>query len=152
MAFWKHEISIKRPKTEKYKAEPLTLGEHLRKTRIARHELQKDVAIYLNVSEDTITGWENNRGEPHIHYYPSIFSYLGYVPLRPTDTFAGKLLHFRKANGLSQKKMGKLIGVDASTIASWEQNKSTPRKKSVVHYEQLLEKEHVIVTFDTAPF
>ena len=88
-----------------------------------RNLLQKDVAEIIAVSEDCITNWENGRSEPQIQFMSYIIEFLGYIPIEiDTSTFAGKIKKYRIKNGLSHKKMGKLLGVDASTVGAWEKN------------------------------
>ncbi len=60
-------ISIKR-RDEKpfgYPKHPKTLGERIRKTRMDKGWLQKDLAKHLGVCEDSITCWENDRSIPN---------------------------------------------------------------------------------------
>lgn len=83
--------------------------------------MQKEVAKLIGVSEDCITYWENGRSEPQIQFIPYIIKFLGYMPLEiDISTLGGKIKDYRVRNGLSHKKMGKLFGVDATTIAAWE--------------------------------
>jgi DNA-binding XRE family transcriptional regulator len=85
--------------------------------------LQKEVAVILKVTEDCITNWENNRFKPHIKYYPSIISFLGYNPfVYNLETIGGRIKYYRQIHGLNYKKMGQLLRVDASTISIWENN------------------------------
>ena len=139
LAFWKLEISIKKPVIQKFKSNPKTLGDHIRKKRIENRELQKVIADRLRISEDTITGWENNRTQPMVHFYPAIIEYLGYLPITINrKTLGGKIRHYRYIKGFSRKKLGKLLRVDASTIASWETNKFKPNRIALKRIEKLL--------------
>ncbi len=81
----------------------------------------------LNVSEDTVTYWENNRAEPQIHLYPRIIDFLGYNPF-PVDisTLGGRIYKYRVEQGISQKDLGKILGVDEGTIYHWEKNIHSP--------------------------
>jgi DNA-binding transcriptional regulator YiaG len=103
---------------------------------------QKDVAATLKVGEDTVTYWENNRAKPVIHHLPGIIKFLGYNPLLiERETLGGKIKYYRYVNGLSHKAMGKLMKVDASTVGSWESNKSVP-KFSMFNQLELLIQNH----------
>lgn len=54
--------------------------------------LQKEVAVLLGVSEDSITYWENERSHPQVQFYPAIINLLGYYPwLHETQSVSGKL-------------------------------------------------------------
>lgn len=93
---------------------------------------QADVARLFNTSEDTITGWENGRSKPQVHFYPHIIDFLGYVPFEVSEEIlGGRIKAFRLTRGLSQKKMGKLLSVDGSTICSWETGQTIPYKRMI---------------------
>jgi len=81
----------------------------------------------LEVSEDTVTFWENNRCKPMINHLPAIIQFLGYNPLPlEKETLGGKIKYYRIMNGLSYKTLGKLLKVDASTVGSWENEERIP--------------------------
>jgi len=83
--------------------------------------LQREVAEILEVTEDTITNWENNRGEPQIHYYPKIIQFLGYVPLDiDTSTLAGRMILYRHLKGIRQEELALELGIDASSVCRYE--------------------------------
>lgn len=125
---------------------PQTIGEHLRKRRLQLKLLQKDVAVIFGVCEDTITGWENDRYTPQMAYYPEIIQFLGYSPFQTdTSTLGGRMKKYRIENGLSQEDLGKLIGVNESTIYAWEKGQHKPMRRKLrllenVMYQQELSK------------
>ena len=89
--------------------------------------LQADVAKIFDVCEDSITGWENGRSVPQIQYYPKLIEFLGYNPFPvETETLGGRIKKYRIEQGLSHKKLGEKIGVDASTVGAWEENEHMP--------------------------
>ena len=113
-----------------YPINPVTLGEHIRKRRMDLGLLQEDVAKELEVTTNCITNWENNRSKPQIQFFPTIIKFLGIYPfIKNLTTLGGQIEHYRNCHGLSHKKFGKLLKVDASTIGSWESNKHTPQVK-----------------------
>ena len=58
--------------------------------------------------------------------------FLGYSSFNiDVKTIGDQLRNHRLQNGLSQKKLAKLLDVDPSTLASWEQNKRSPNMKKV---------------------
>src|SRR5580700_654085 len=100
---------------------PRVIGEHLKKRRLQLRLLQADVAKIFDVCEDSITGWENERSVPQIQYYPKLIEFLGYNPFPiDTETLGGRIKKYRIEQGLSHKKLGEKIGVDASTVSAWE--------------------------------
>lgn len=70
----------KRPVNPAYPTELLTLGDHLRKTRLDRGLSQSDVARIFKVATDTVTGWEMNRHKPSLKLAKVIVGFLGYIP------------------------------------------------------------------------
>lgn len=50
--------------------EPKTIGDHIRKKRLALKLLQKDVAQQIGVKKCSIVKWEGNLGLPEVKYYP----------------------------------------------------------------------------------
>ena len=104
-----------------------TLGDHIRRRRIEKGQLQKDVAQIIGVSKDAVTYWENNRSQPQIHYYPAIISYLGYYPFdHETEGFAGKIKKLRYSKGYSYKQMGIVFGINGSSVRAWERGLNVP--------------------------
>lgn len=88
---------------------------------------QKDVAVQIGVSEDSITYWEYERSVPQIQFYPRIIDFLGYYPFQTNDkTIGGQLRRYRYENGLSHRKLSKMTGIDPGTLAAWENNKRLP--------------------------
>lgn len=86
--------------------------------------LQKDVALLIGVSEDSITYWENGRNAPQIQHYPAIIRYLGYYPFEhETETCAGKLQQIRNCMGLSVKQCAALLSVSMDAAKRWEEGK-----------------------------
>jgi DNA-binding XRE family transcriptional regulator len=129
LSFWKKTISIVNGCFPVYLRNPITIGDHIRKRRLSLSMKQGDVGKVIGVSTDCITYWENNRSKPMVHQMPKIVKFLGYNPLSIEGSdLAGQLKSFRFKHGLSHKKMGQLLGVDASTIGSWEKGSPISRK------------------------
>jgi len=122
--FYHYRKKMQRPSKAGYPTDPKSLGEHIRKARMDRGLLQKDVAELFGVSEDTITYWENERSYPQVHFYPHIISFLGYYPFdHETESAAGKIRKVRYRNGWTYRQCAKAMGVDAATVQAWEQSK-----------------------------
>ena len=91
--------------------------------------LQKDVARICGVTEDCITNWEKSRSNPQVQFFPHIINFLGYMPFEvDLTTLSGKLKAYRHINGLSQKQLGKILGVNGATVCSWELEENQPHK------------------------
>lgn len=115
------------PLENKYIGEPITLGDKIRKRRLALNLLQKDVAEFINVSEDIITNWENNLSEPQIRFYHKIIWFLGYYRFTENCALPYQIKKYRYIQGLTQNQFGEKVGVDGSTICNWETGETKPR-------------------------
>ncbi len=124
---------LSKPKKQGYPKIPNSVGQHIRKRRMDLGLLQKDLARKWGVSEDTITGWENGRSDPQIPFFPTIILFLEFNPMeRKNNTLAEHIYAYRCANGLSCKRLGKLLAVDASTVRAWELEKRLPNIKMLM--------------------
>ena len=112
-----------------------TLGDHIRKRRLDLGLLQKQAAEQLGVDTASIVNWESNKIQPMVHCLPGIIAFLGHNPLPEGDDLIGKLKRPRSTLGLSQEQLAQKLGIDESTIASWERGENTP----VGPYLKLLE-------------
>src|SRR5258706_14052955 len=132
------KISLKR----EIKGMPLKLnsiGDHIRKRRVELKLTQEAAALQLEVSTDTVTFWESRRFQPKIHNVPKIIKFLGYNPYPIEKAILGaRVKYYRLMHGLSHKKFGILFQVDASTVGSWENERSSPHASTKAKLEVLL--------------
>jgi len=129
---------VEKPMPISYPKNPKTVGEHLRKKRMELKLLQSDLAKILGVSTDCVTYWENNRSKPQIQHYPAIQLFLGYSLVKVNEKkFEGRLRAYRWRKGLSHKRLGEMLGVDASTVGSWEKGESFPSAGNLKELESL---------------
>lgn len=125
-------VTVKKPRFSVKIDQNSHIGLHIRKRRLELKLLQKDVATYIGVTEETIMRWEIGSAEPQIQFVPKVIQFLGYNPYpNETETFGGRLKFYRMLHGLSHKKMGKLVGVDAATVSTWETNKFKPNSENL---------------------
>jgi transcriptional regulator with XRE-family HTH domain len=119
--------------------EPHTIGDHIRRERLARRMFQREVAEEIGVDTTSIFNWEGNRSSPEVRYMPAIIDFLGYDPRPQANTLAEKLIRQRTSLGLSQKEFAKCLGFDASTLAKWEQGKREPQGTFLVRVKGFLQ-------------
>jgi DNA-binding XRE family transcriptional regulator len=101
--------------------------------------LQKDVAKMMEITEESIMHWETDRYPPQLQFYPGIIKFLGFNPFKVTGkTLAVRIKNYRFENGLSHKKMGKILGVDGGTICTWETGKHNPQGNNLQQVKALL--------------
>lgn len=104
--------------------------------------LQGDVANKIGVSTDCVTNWENDRSSPQIRYMPDIIQFLGYNPVMIESVSLGEMIKdYRIRNGLSCKKLGNKLGVDASTVGAWEKGECVPKRKNLKLLNLMLESQ-----------
>lgn len=119
--------------------ESSSIGMHIKKKRLELKLRQVDVAYILNTTEDSVRFWETDRAKPQINLAPGIIKFLGYNPYPvETNTMGGRIKNYRILHGLSHKKMGQIIGVDAATISTWETGKFKPDDANLKRLKEIL--------------
>ncbi|MBI1769663.1 MAG: helix-turn-helix transcriptional regulator [Bacteroidetes bacterium] len=127
MHFCDVTLSAKKPLSEVYPKTLLTIGDHVRKRRLDLKLFQRDVAKLLGVTTSTITNWEKNRGGPALRLIPKIIKFLEYDPSSDGSQLLGeKIKSYRRMQGLSIKKLARVLGIDPTTLARWESGESEP--------------------------
>jgi site-specific DNA recombinase len=121
--------------------QPKTVGDHIRTRRLALKMLQREVADKLGVDKACIFTWEANTSNPRTRYMPAIIDFLGFNPLPQANTLAEQLVRQRTSLGLSQKDAARRLGVDASTLARWEQGEREPAGAFLARVKRLLQDE-----------
>ena len=124
----KVSLKAKKRPDPRYPVNLKTVGDHILKYRLDHKLSQASIANKLGVSNNTISNWENNRTHPRISYLPEIIKMLGYdlVNMEP-ENISEELIHHRRKNGLSQKRLADLIGIDEETIIRLEKGNSGNR-------------------------
>ncbi len=116
MPFCKIVLKTQKPLSPKHPQELNTSGDHLRKKLINLGLLQREAAEIIGVTASTIFSWEHGV-EPELIHIPDTIKFLGYIPFEcPPDTL-GKLRYFKLINGLSYKRLGKVIGRDPEQVS-----------------------------------
>lgn len=104
-----------------YDFEPTTVGEHIKRERLKRGLLQKDLAPLFKVDAFTIMNWEIGFTKPQIKDVPALITFLGYDPEPPSPvTVADHLRATRRRLGWSQRQAASYLAIDPSTLSSWE--------------------------------
>ena len=121
-----------------YPANPVTIGEHIRKKRQDDSRLQADIAKIIGVSVSTIWNWEHGTS-PNVKHVPSINKFLEYVPFdRPKNACnLQKLRYYKLINGLTIKQLAKEIGCNHEQLMDWMGGKIRPSKKNMEMIESL---------------
>lgn len=124
------------------------IGNHIKKVRLERRILIKDVIAALNINRETLRGWELNLFQPHVGKYPSIIHFLGYKPYHfDPDSLAGKIKDYRYRHGLTQKQFGELLQTDGSVVWQWESNNRLPISKTQKRILKLIENDNYSISY-----
>jgi DNA-binding transcriptional regulator YiaG len=100
--------------------EPQTIGDHIRRRRLAKKMLQQDVAKLKGVDKKCVVNWETNRSTPQVRYMAAIIDFLEYNPLPPANGIGGELVRQRTTLGVSQRQSAASMEVDPASLARWE--------------------------------
>lgn len=127
MPFSQYRQTVPKPLGNKYLQNPVTIGDKIRNRRLELGLLQKDIALKLEVPEETIYRWETNRNTPDMKCMPRIIGFLGYLPIElDTTLLGGKIAQYRYYNGLSQEGLANILGVNESTVFHYEKGTHKP--------------------------
>jgi transcriptional regulator with XRE-family HTH domain len=122
-------LNLKSPKPDgRYPIQLQRLGDHVRKRRLDLGLLQRDLARQLGADPKTILNWEKGRSEPRLRFLPLILAFLGEDPRPVPPTFGERLRRAREARGLSIAGLAHQLGVDRTTVWSWEKGRHQPAK------------------------
>jgi len=122
-------LTSRKPASVQYPKELTTLGDHLKKRRLDLRLTQREVARRLGTNKNTIRNWERNRGRPVLRFMPGILQFLGYVPAcLEGKTLGERIVAARRVQGLSQRKLAAMLGIDPDTLAKWEREEREPGK------------------------
>jgi transcriptional regulator with XRE-family HTH domain len=119
------------PKRRLYPRKLKTLGDHIRNKRLERGLSQREAAKAIGVEVTTLRNWEANRTAPRTRYLPAVIGFLGYTLFEPPASFGDWLRLVRRSAGMSQRRFAAALGVDPSTVQSWERGRHRPTNKSV---------------------
>jgi ribosome-binding protein aMBF1 (putative translation factor) len=118
-----------KPVDRAYPTELRSIGDHVRKRRLDRGLLQREVALRIGVDKTTVHNWEVGIATPNLRVIPGVIRFLGFSPLRVGKDLGERLRLARETAGLSHRELAKRLRVDPSTILDWERgrHKPTPR-------------------------
>ena len=132
LPFCHSTLTASRPLPAAYPKELNTLGNHLRKKRLAQGLRQREVADRLGVESDSIYYWETNRYNPSLRLIPRIIDFLGYMPYDTSSMSLGeRIVTLRRCLGLSREELAERLGVDESTLRDWEHGKRRALKRNL---------------------
>ena len=120
----------------------MRFGTILKKLREDNNLSQEELGEIVGVSDKTISSWEINRTEPKMEIIKLLASYfevtIDYLingdnnPHENEISLGHKIKTLRKEKGLTQEELGKLIGVQKSAVAKYENNRVENIKRSTI--------------------
>jgi transcriptional regulator with XRE-family HTH domain len=113
---------VGRKPERKLQIDPKTFGDHLRKRRLDLHLTLREVAKQVRCDASSVNAWELNYHQPALHLYPAVVAFLGYDPAAVTnsDGLGRQVAIRRRALGFSQRVLAERLGIDESTVGTWE--------------------------------
>jgi transcriptional regulator with XRE-family HTH domain len=121
-------LKAQKPLPPEYPRELKTLGDHLRKKRLALKLTQEEVARILHTNEGCVVYWEKNHKSPSLRFISRIVQFLGYNPYEDISSrsLGERIVIYRQIHGVSQEQLASQLGIDPGTLGRWEKGKSTP--------------------------
>lgn len=95
--------------------------------------LQSEVAAQIGAHTLSVTNWEKGHSEPEIRYLPAIIWFLGHDPRPAPETIGERLVRYRQARGLSQKRLASELNVDPMQFAQPCRRLSDAEWSSLAH-------------------
>lgn len=130
--FLQFKKRIPKPLSALYPKKLETIGDHLRKVRLDRSLLQRELAKELAVCPTTIKNWEKGYKIPLDSHLPIICRFLGYCPIveKSPEHFGHKLnLYRRYMRGQSLEDCASEIGIDPATLSMIESDNTIRFKR-----------------------
>lgn len=113
-----------------------TPGARLRRARLAKNMIIKDLAAAAGLSIATIGNLESNRTRaslPHLRILAQALNvpvyYIGGFENLPEKTLGQQIRKARLFHGLTKEELARFIGVDPKTLRSWEQDQRKPLQR-----------------------
>jgi DNA-binding transcriptional regulator YiaG len=107
-------------------ADPVTIGEHVRRRRQELGNPQVEAAQNFGVTRGALARWETGTTNPGVSVMPAVIRFLGYDPQPEARSFAEFLNRTRRALGFNQHAFTAALGVPTGTLNAWTQDKHCP--------------------------
>lgn len=107
------------PAPDGYPSNPETVGEHIKKVRMDRDLLQREVADIVGVTGRNVMNWETARDQPRFDHWPGVIRFLGYDPYGDPESFSEKMSAVMRRDGLSKTGLASVLGVSQRAVIVW---------------------------------
>ena len=123
------------------------LGERIKQARIKKEWTQEFLAFKLKVSKNSVSKWERDKQVPTKEIQKKLERIFKIKLQEEKETTTKKqekncivniIKQARQAKKLTQKELASKLGISASKVSSWENNKSTPNAEMQAKLYQIL--------------
>jgi transcriptional regulator with XRE-family HTH domain len=115
---------------EKYPDILRTWGDWIKARRLDLKLTKHQLSLNLNVSDITIYLWERNKVRPSLAQIPKIIEFLGRDPFeKNVQKIGDRIREYRRIHGLTQRRLAAQLGIDNTTLGSWERGEHRPIKE-----------------------
>jgi len=121
-----------------YRLQLVSVGDHIRKKRLALGLMQKEVASRLGATSATVKNWEQGHTEIEVRFYPKIIGFLGYNPLPEARTRGEVIRRERMSRGLAANRLAQLAGIDENTVARLEADRAGMARQPIAAVLRIL--------------
>ena len=116
------------------------IAQNLKYLRERKGETQKDISSLLNVSEMTISRYENGENEPDLknvvvlanHFDVSLDEIISVKMNEEIPLYLKNLRYLRTRFDMKQKDIANLLGVSQKSISKYEKCERTPTIENVI--------------------
>lgn len=103
------------------------------------------VGKILNVSVYAVKEWEEGNASPTVTRMPGVVRFLGYAPFDLQSLSEGeKIRASRRLLGLEREEAARRLGVDVSTLSSWENGKGIKKRAYLPLIEAFINSASVV--------
>ena len=123
------------------------LGERIKQARIKKEWTQEMLAFKLKVSKNSVSKWERDKQVPSKEIQKKLERIFKIKLAEEKETTTKKqekncivniIKQARQSKKLTQKELASKLGISASKVSSWENNKSTPNAEMQAKLYQIL--------------
>ena len=124
------------------------VGNRIKELRNIKNLNQDQVAQVLGVSRQAYANYESGKREPDLQTVIKLANYFDVsldellkiddYTVEDKKTVGGRIKLARVAKGLKQSELAEMLGLAASTVALYEQNRREPNLKTVVKLAKCL--------------
>lgn len=109
-------LVAKAQKPKDYSETPATLGEHLKKRRRELGLLQREAAVQMGVSAETVANWEKDKTKPVPSQFKRVIAFLGQDPSPGPKTFTERVEAKQRSLGASLAQIARYLGWDPGSL------------------------------------